>query len=135
MPLEGETPEEWMALARSDLAVARVARVPDAVPATPCFLAQQAAEKGLKAVLLSRRTAFSRTHNIGALLDLLPLGLGVPADVEQAVLLTRYAVETRYPGTHERPTWEDYTRVLRLAQAVVDWAAEVIGRGPGSASQ
>jgi HEPN domain-containing protein len=126
MPLEGETSEEWMELARSDLAVARAARVPDAVPATPCFLAQQAAEKGLKAVLLSRQAAFGRTHNIGALLDLLPPDLAVPADVEQAALLTRYAVETRYPGTHERPTWEDYERVLRLAQAVVDWAAEIV---------
>ncbi len=127
MQPEAQTPAEWMVLARSDLAVAAVARVPSAVPATPCFLAQQAAEKSLKAVLLSRRISFSKTHDVGALLDLLPPDMDVPVDVQHAALLTRYAVDTRYPGTHEQPTWADYERVLHLAEIVVAWAQEVIG--------
>ena len=129
---EAETPGEWMELARSDLAVAAASRVPGAVPATPCFLCQQAAEKAIKAVLVSRGIAFSRTHNVGALLDLLPSDMAIPPSVQQAALLTRYAVDTRYPGTHEQPTWEDFQKTLRLAEAVVRWSEEMIGRGAQS---
>jgi len=107
MLLDADTPQEWTVLARSDLAVARVARVPDAVPATGCFLAQQASEKCLKAVLLHRGIPFGKTHSIRALLDGLPLDFDLPTEVEQAAGLTRFAVDTRYPGSHEQPTWED----------------------------
>ena len=124
---EAETPQEWMAIARSDLAVAASAHVPGAVAATACFLAQQAAEKSLKAVLLGRGVSFSRTHNVGELIDLLPPDLGFPQELQDSALLTRYAVDTRYPGVYERPSWDDYERALRLAEAVVRWTEEIIG--------
>jgi HEPN domain-containing protein len=108
--------------------VAAAARVPGAVPATLCFLCQQAAEKAIKAVPVSRGTAFSRTHNVGSLLDLVPSDIAISPGLQQAALLTRYATDTRYPGTHERPTWEDYEKTLRLAQAVVSRAEKLIGR-------
>ncbi len=124
---DAETPSQWMELARSDLAVA-AARTPGAIPSTLCFLAQQAAEKAVKAVLLMRRIEFPRTHNMGALIDLVPDSIDVPLNVQRSALLTRYAVDTRYPGTQERPTWEDYERALRAAEAVVGWADQIVGR-------
>ena len=53
-------------------------------------------------------------------------GLDVPLEVRDAVALTRYAVETRYPGTTEPVTEEDYRRGLELAEGVVAWAEEIL---------
>ena len=48
-----DDPREWMNRARSDLALAKN-RIPGAYLEDLCFEAQQAAEKAVKAVLISR---------------------------------------------------------------------------------
>jgi HEPN domain-containing protein len=64
-----------------------------------CFHAQQAAEKALKAVLVSWRIDFPYTHDIKGLLRIAETsGIVIPPTIQQAALLTPYAVETRYPG-------------------------------------
>ena len=54
-PLEPrqEVVVQWMASARSDLAIAGITLPPEAMYEQLCFHAQQAAEKALKALLLS----------------------------------------------------------------------------------
>ncbi len=91
-------PREWLKRARSNLAIAKAAvRVRDVYLEDACFQAQQAAEKAIKAVLLHLRISFPYTHDLTALLRLLKnAGRVVPAEVEQAGLLTRFAVATRY---------------------------------------
>nr|VFJ88350.1 MAG: HEPN domain-containing protein [Candidatus Kentron sp. H]VFJ93548.1 MAG: HEPN domain-containing protein [Candidatus Kentron sp. H]VFJ94873.1 MAG: HEPN domain-containing protein [Candidatus Kentron sp. H] len=81
-----------MSYAKSDLALARTAGSPDIMPKMLCFHAQQAAEKALKAVLLAGNTDFPNTHNLRFLLDRIPSRIEIPPEIEDAALLTDYAV-------------------------------------------
>jgi HEPN domain-containing protein len=120
-------PLEWLRFARSDLAIARVVPEADVLLETLCFHAQQAAEKALKAVLLHCRVEFPYTHNLGVLLDLLPPGTVIPEEVEECVVLTEYAVVTRYPGVHEDVTEEELRLAVGTAAAVLTWAEGLLG--------
>ena len=85
-----------------------------------CFCAQQASEKAFKALCMSREIPFSRTHDIGFLIDLLEeKGLTVPPDLTKARDLTQYAVETRYPGAYEPVTKREYLNSLKAARSLV----------------
>ena len=122
------SPEEWLAHAESDLNLARLGKDRDDVlPEQVCFHAQQAAEKGLKAVLLHRKIEFPFIHDIEALLEIMTQsGLVVPPDVTDAGALTPYAVEARYPGYEEEITPSQVAEAIRLAERVVSWALDVI---------
>ncbi len=93
--------EDWLRYAKSDLELARIEKPEGVLLENLCFHAQQAAEKTLKAVLISLEIDFPRTHNIRTLLDLLPEGVDVPQEVEESAILTDYAVESRYPMNTE----------------------------------
>lgn len=60
------SPAEWLNHARSDLRLAIVARRhKDILLEQVCFHAQQACEKALKAVLLSKEVGFPLVHDCG----------------------------------------------------------------------
>ena len=59
---------------------------------------------------------------------------GLFGKVREAVILTRYAFETRYPGPFEPVTEEEYREAVRLAEAVVTWADRVMTGGSYNAS-
>jgi HEPN domain-containing protein len=122
-----DDPREWLRSARSDLALAE-ANVPGADLEAFCFHAQQAAEKAIKGMLLSRGIRFPYVHDLGALLALATRG-GVPVPEEIAVAdrLTDYAVLTRYP-LPDAVTEDDHREAIRLARRVVDWADSEIAR-------
>jgi HEPN domain-containing protein len=129
MPHEGHlpgSPAAWLRYAHSDLELACVKRPPQVLLEGLCFHAQQAAEKALKAVLVDRGIPFPKTHNIRTLLDLLPQGATPPPEVEDAAILTDYAVISRYPGDLESVDEEEYLEAVRLAKTVVHWAESVI---------
>lgn len=95
-----------------------------------CFQAQQAAEKAVKAVLLHSRISFPYTHDLTALLRLLKKGgRPVPTGVEEASLLTRFAVATRYPGLSEPVTRKETENAIKVANRVLRWAQKTIGEG------
>jgi HEPN domain-containing protein len=121
-------PREWLRRSRSNLARARAGLpTPEVLYEDLAFDAQQAAEKAIKAVLLSKAVAFPKTHALVELFDLVEAsGVAVPAGVREAGRLTVYAVETRYPGT-EDVTEEEYLEALELAERVVAWAEAAIG--------
>ena len=121
--LPPESPQAWLERARSDLALARAAlRLPDVLLEDACFHAQQCAEKALKALLVQRAIPFPRTHVVETLLDLLEAsGVTVPADVDEALVLTQYAVQTRYPGDWESVTSEEARFALEVANRVLAW--------------
>jgi len=125
-PERADAPERWLANARADLALARVQLPPGGLYEHLCFHAQQAAEKSIKAVLLAQGVDFPFTHNLQALLDLLPAGLQVPSAVSEAVDLNSYAVLARYPGETEPATEDDHRDALRIAEAVLQWAQSAI---------
>lgn len=117
------TPEEWLSYARADLAVCYVAMERTEIsPEIACFHAQQYAEKSLKALLLTKKVPFPRTHVIEFLLDLLSTaGVAVPDQVDEALTLTQYAVQTRYPGLWEPVTRDEAREAAALAARVLAW--------------
>ena len=62
------------------------------------------------------------------LLDLLPDGISVPEEVEDAANLTDYSVMTRYPGDVEMVDEKEYHEAINLAETVVSWAEDIIHR-------
>ena len=123
------SPRDWMRRAWSNLVRAEQPKPDEVLWEDQCFDAQQAAEKALKAVLLARRIRFRRVHDIGELVSLLVDNhLEFPEQVEEAVELTEYAVEARYPGPFEPVTEEEHAKAVELARAVVEWADSRIER-------
>jgi HEPN domain-containing protein len=128
-PSEAEraTAREWPRRARSNLARARQPKPAESLWEDSCFDAQQAAEKAVKAVLLWNDATFPYVHDIGALLETLErAGHAVPQDLWGADDLTRYAVETRYPGIGQPVTEDDYRKALVLAERVLTWAEQLL---------
>jgi len=121
-----ESPQTWLVRAHSDLALARAAlTLADVVLEDACYHAQQCAEKALKALLLYRGITFPRTHVVELLLDLLKAeSESIPRDVDEALVLTQYAVQTRYPGI-----WDPVT--LDEARSALDTATTVLTRVAG----
>jgi len=92
-----------------------------------CFDAQQAAEKAIKAVLVSRQIDFPKTHSIAELFTLAhEHSISPPEKIQRATTLTPYAVAARYPRADDDVTPEEHRRAVRLAEDVVQWAEEVL---------
>ena len=123
---EPGTTEDWLRHARSDLAYA-AARVPKGgLFNVPCFHAQQAVEKAIKAVLIHRDISFERAHSIGYLANLIPADVEPLPMLEHSVALTRFAVAVRYPGDYEDLTVQDQREAAKVALAVVNWAGRIV---------
>jgi HEPN domain-containing protein len=57
-------PDDWLRRAKGNLARAKQTKPKDAFWEDLCFDAQQAAEKAIKAVLVSRDLEFRKTHDL-----------------------------------------------------------------------
>ncbi|MEW6753473.1 MAG: HEPN domain-containing protein [Candidatus Latescibacterota bacterium] len=131
----------WMRKAANDLYTARCVLADPAGPTdTPCFHAQQAVEKALKAVLTASGERFGRTHNLMPLLEqaarrLPDLGQHRAACAQ----LTAYAVAARYPEHIDDPSRQDAEEALEWATAicteVVRFLAEAASAGTEPAEQ
>ena len=125
-----DSPRAWLDRARSDLALARSAmHTRDVLLEDACFHAQQCAEKCLKGLLVHRGISFPRTHAVEALLDLLKLegAIDVPVDIDDAIDLSQYAAQTRYPGEWEPVTDEEADAAIAMAERVMAWVESQIG--------
>ncbi|MDO9555276.1 MAG: HEPN domain-containing protein, partial [Atribacterota bacterium] len=93
----------WLKRARSNLERAKMGKVTQGILYEDlCFDAQQAVEKSLKAILIKLDQSFPKTHSIGILIKLIEeAGVKIPKNINQAKLLTAYAVDARYPGDYE----------------------------------
>ena len=126
--LPPDDPREWLNRARSNLAHAQAVN-PAVCLEDLCFDAQQATEKGIKAVFIHRSETFPYVHDLNKLLRLLERnGLRIPLYVNEAKELTQYALLTRYPGLVDAVTLRQYRRAVRIATAVLRWAARQFGR-------
>lgn len=112
--------------ARSDLTQA-TNEIPGVYIESLCFNAQQAAEKAVKAVMISLNIEFPFVHDLDHLLSLLEdEGEVIPAPIRQAGRLTKYATITRYPGDIKPVSSQEYTEAVTIAEAVLRWAEERI---------
>ena len=91
-----------------------------------CFHAQQAAEKAIKAVLVHHGIPVAKSHDLAFLLAQLPVPVTVPVSLVSLPLLTKYAVQLRYPGEVAALTAREYRAAVRLAALAIEWAASVV---------
>lgn len=115
-----ELVENWLAGADEDLAAATALQGQEGRFASQiAFLAQQAAEKYLKALITHHGTEFPKTHDLEALLKVAEsVASGLSDPLRDSIVLTRYAVETRYPGGVEPLTRNQAERAVQLASQV-----------------
>ncbi len=105
-------------------------RDPDHYPRQVCFLAQQAAEKALKAVLVLLEIEFPFTHDLDRLREMVPVGWRVKTAFPNLYAPSVWAVEACYPSDMPEVVEADAHDALQTAEAVyqtiaVDWQAHV----------
>jgi len=95
------TMREWVQKAENDLKSAEaILALGEKCPTDGvCFHAQQCIEKYIKALLVANKLDFPKTHDINALILLLPESMRPPIDVFQGRRLTDYAANSRYPDS------------------------------------
>lgn len=113
--------QRWVRYAGEDLNTAEtLLRQRNTVPRHICWLAQQAAEKSIKAALIFLQIDFPRRHDLDALRNLLPANWLIRDEQPDLAALTEWAVEARYPGDWPDATEEDAREAVKQAQAVYE---------------
>jgi len=112
--------KKWLLKANNDLkAATSLLKMPSGqiVTEAVCFHSQQAAEKYLKAFLVTHNIDFGKTHNLEFLVELCA---GQDRDFRTLDVgnLTSYAVEVRYPDEFYTPTQAEARESVRLARRV-----------------
>lgn len=112
--------KRWINYSESDLRAAHfLLESQQFFPLQICFLAQQCAEKAIKAILVFEEADFPRIHDLDRLRDLIPSkGWKVKEQFPDLAELTIWAVESRYPGNMPDITGHEARETLRLAEAV-----------------
>lgn len=120
-----ERSADWLAQAERDLEEARWS-LQGGFYEWVCFVAQQAAEKAVKA-LYQRLHAEARGHSVSQLLASLPSDTALEEELlEKAIHLDRYYIQPRYPNGFDSGAPKDYfTR--RDAEEAIEFASAIIG--------
>jgi HEPN domain-containing protein len=115
-----DDPQSWVAKAENDLLNIRNNLASAKVPwDTVCFHAQQAAEKMLKALLVSQGRTLARTHDLVALLaEAVAAGHALESVEAECSLLAPYAVLLRYPAALPEPTEQEGRDAVAAAERV-----------------
>lgn len=118
----------WILKANRDLlTIEHELTMSEPVTDSICFHAQQTAEKYLKAFLLCKQKSFSKTHNIDSLLKLCIKIDNTFMELEEAIKLTDYAVELRYPDDFYIPDLDEAKEAYEVAKKVKTFVIEKIG--------
>ncbi|MGH7664001.1 MAG: HEPN domain-containing protein [Gemmatimonadaceae bacterium] len=124
--------EEWLDHAREDLRNIEIVLESSsgAIPwSTMCFHGQQAAEKSLKAALVSRWLRPPRTHNLVELAKALKAaGCDLGDLAAELEALTTYAVDARYPKRTVIPNESEGRPVVQGALRIVEAARTFMRR-------
>ncbi len=121
--------KELLDIAVGDLGSARaLAKVEEGRPENICYMAQQCAEKCLKAVLCHLGKLVILTHDLDALISHLPEDKRPPHQ-HQLGALTEYSLIRRYEKGYEILSKEDIAFALSLAEATLEWARKLILNG------
>jgi len=111
----------WMEYAQTDLGAAyALLDSGDFFPRQICFLAQQCAEKSLKAILVFENMPVPKSHDLDRLRDLIPDGWEVTEKFPDLAELTIWSVESRYPGDTPDVVEYEARETLLLAEMVFD---------------
>jgi HEPN domain-containing protein len=119
---------QWIEKAGHDLVTARaVLTLPDGPTDTPCFHAQQAVEKALKALLTKHGKRFAKVHDLLVHFDAAVVLLPDLCPFRERIAdLAGYAVTVRYPGDSPDPSRRDAQSAVRAAEEVVRMVADAV---------
>lgn len=111
----------WLRQALADLRTAEVAvQRPDLDPDPACYLAQQAAEKALKAVLVYLQIDYPFTHDLDVIRGRIPDGWPVKAEFVDLGILSDWSYKARYPGDWLLPTARDAQQAVDRARSIYE---------------
>jgi len=113
----------WLSKAALDLRAAthEISAPAEALWGDIMFHAQQAAEKAMKAFLVSRDVPFRKTHNLEELGQRCAvLDPTLVAFVDETVPLTDYAWTFRYPAEADEPLQQEAEQALETARRFYD---------------
>jgi len=111
----------WIDRANSCLAISKLKNDECIFYEDLCFQAQQAAEKAIKGLLIFFNIEPERTHNLVSLIKELSKNITIPDEINKAVFLNDYAVQTRYPGEYSPITEEEYKNAIKIADDCIIW--------------
>ncbi len=114
MPTANPRWKDWLKQAENELLWARDAAERRQY-ALACFLCQQAAEMGLKALAYFRGADFVKGHSTVVIAD----ELGINGNVREAALrLDQYYITTRYPDSHFTGAAFEYFTESQAVEAI-----------------
>jgi HEPN domain-containing protein len=109
----------WLAFARGDLDSA-VALLGTRTPNRNVgYLAQQAAEKALKAAILLEHAPFEMTHDLTAVAAQLPADFPAPVDTADLAWLADLETSARYPDEGDTITGDDARRAAGMTGSIL----------------
>ena len=113
---------QWLTKSLHDLTSAEgLAALEDPLLDTAIFHCQQAAEKAVKALLVSHDQRFEKTHNIVKLIEMaMPFAPELSSFLRDASMLTPYVALYRYPDENIQPDQEEFDRALAAARKIYD---------------
>ncbi len=115
-----EEVRRWLRHAEEDLRAAEaLLNNSEIAPRHICWLAQQCAEKALKAVLVFLDIDFPYSHDLDGLRNLIPGEWEVKASYPDLSDLTEWAVEARYPGDWPDAVVSDADVAIAQAQSIL----------------
>jgi HEPN domain-containing protein len=120
--------EEWLRRARSSLELAKASNNELVYYEDLCFQAQQAAEKGLKGLLIFYGIEPEKTHNLYILLQELEKKTKIDDEIKNVMRLNNFAVQTRYPGDYVEIEKEEYEQSTIIAEKCLKWIEEKINK-------
>lgn len=111
----------WLRQARNELGSAEVVFAASGLdPDAACYLAQQAAEKAFKAVLVFLQVQYPFTHDLDAIREDIPADWDVRGEFRNLKKLSDWLFKARYPGGWAPPTRADARQATRLARAIYE---------------
>lgn len=113
----------WVRKAKEDeLNICSILKHRDGAPSGVCFLAQQMAEKYLKAMLIFYDLELMKIHDLIKLISLLENNApGIKGIGEEAALLNQYYIETRYAGDYSEFSWKDAEEAFAAAKKIKEF--------------
>ena len=109
----------WLAFARGDLESATALLATRTPNRNVGYLAQQAAEKGLKAVILLDNAPFEMTHDLTSIAAQVHSDFPSPVDTAGLAWLADLETSARYPDEGDTITGDDARRAVEMAGTIL----------------
>jgi len=111
--------KSWLEFAKYDLKSAKW-QMKGKIYTSTCYACQQAAEKSLKSLILSRGKVIPKVHSLDRLIsELKKLKINTSEIEKEAQELDKYYIATRYPGQYGGPEglYDEVDAQLSIASA------------------